>query len=60
MTQFEDADLSVVPNFQMREYTLGCLMRIYRKTPKLKDAIEASLQRHLVNLNANADEKRKD
>ena len=35
-------------------------MRIYRKSPNIKDAIEPTLQKHLENLNSNADEKRKE
>lgn len=60
LTQFEEADLSAVPNYQLREYTLGCLMRIYRKSPQLKDEIERVLQPHLQNLKNCSDEKRQD
>jgi len=35
-------------------------MRIYRKSPQLKDDIEKTLQQHLQDLNGSNDEKRKD
>lgn len=56
----KDVDLTIPGIYQLRDYTLKCLQKIYRLSDQLEGSIEGVLGPHLAKLKAFTDEERKE